>query len=86
MELVTGCEVVDWKVWLHITILYPAESWRWFHKYTEILLTRESRVTVNCHARFEAGENLEIASKSYLSLKVSTLQFACRGGTHRCLW
>ena len=26
MELVTGCEVVDWKVWLHITILYPAES------------------------------------------------------------
>ncbi len=28
----------------------------------------ESRVTGNCHARFGAGENSEIASKSYLSL------------------
>ena len=28
----------------------------------------ESRVTGNCHARFGAGENLEITSKSYLSL------------------
>ncbi len=27
----------------------------------------------NCHARFGAGENLEITSKSYLSLKASTL-------------
>ena len=28
----------------------------------------------NCHARFGAGENLEMISKSYLSLKVSTPQ------------
>ena len=28
----------------------------------------------NCHARFGAGENLEMTSKSYLSLKVSTPQ------------
>ena len=34
----------------------------------------ESRVTGNCHARFGAGENLEITSKGYLSLKMSTLQ------------
>ncbi len=34
----------------------------------------ESRVTENCHARFGAGENLEITSKGYLSLKMSTLQ------------
>lgn len=25
MEPVTGCEVLDWKVHLHITILYPSE-------------------------------------------------------------
>lgn len=34
----------------------------------------ESRVMGNCHARFGAGENLEMISKSYLSLKVSTPQ------------
>lgn len=34
----------------------------------------ESRVMGNCHARFGTGENLEMISKSYLSLKVSTLQ------------
>ena len=34
----------------------------------------ESRVTENCHARFGAGENLEITSKGYLSLKMSTQQ------------
>ena len=28
----------------------------------------ESRVMGNCHARFGAGENLEITSKDYLSL------------------
>lgn len=33
----------------------------------------ESRVIGNFHARFGAGENLEIISKDYLSLKVSTL-------------
>ncbi len=42
----------------------------------------ESRVMGNCHARFGAGENLEITSKSYLSLKVSTLRLCRRGGTH----
>ena len=25
MELVTGCEVLNWKMREHITILYPAE-------------------------------------------------------------
>lgn len=25
MEPVTGCEVLNWKVHLHITILYPSE-------------------------------------------------------------
>lgn len=35
----------------------------------------ESRVMGNCHARFGAGENLEIISKGYLSLKMSTLQY-----------
>lgn len=34
----------------------------------------ESRVMGNCRARFGAGENLEMISKSYLSLKVSTPQ------------
>ena len=34
----------------------------------------ESRVMGNCHARFGAGENLEMISKGYLSLKVSTPQ------------
>lgn len=33
----------------------------------------------NCHARFGAGENLEIASKSYLSQKVSTLRLPPQG-------
>ena len=33
----------------------------------------------NCHARFGAGENLEITSKSYLSLKASTLQLKRQG-------
>lgn len=42
----------------------------------------ESRVMGNCHARFGAGENLEITSKSYLSLKASTLWFIRRGGAH----
>ena len=42
----------------------------------------ESRVMGNCHARFGAGENLEIVSKGYLSLKASTLRFCRRGGAH----
>ena len=33
----------------------------------------------NCHARFGAGENLEIISKSYLSLKASTLRLPPQG-------
>ena len=33
-----------------------------------MLESMESRVTGNYHARFGAGENLEIISKSYLSL------------------
>lgn len=33
----------------------------------------------NCHARFGAGENLEIISKSYLSLKASTLRLLPQG-------
>ncbi len=33
----------------------------------------------NCHARFGAGENLEITSKSYLSLKASTLRLTPQG-------
>jgi len=37
------------------------------HRLSQKLLTMESRVMGNCHARFGAGENLEIASKSYLS-------------------
>ena len=39
----------------------------------------ESRVMGNCHARFGAGENLEITSKSYLSLKTSTLWHSPQG-------
>jgi len=43
----------------------------------------ERRVTGNCHARCEAGEKAEIISKSYLSLKVSTLHgVCCAGVTH----
>jgi len=37
----------------------------------------------NYHVRFGAGENLEIISKGYLSLKVSTLKINIfRDGTH----
>ena len=43
------------------------------YRLSRNLLTMESRVMGNCHARFGAGENLAIASKSYLSLKASTL-------------
>ena len=36
----------------------------------------------NCHARFGAGENLEITSKGYLSLKASTLWQPAAGVAH----
>lgn len=48
-------------------------------------------MTGNCHVRCGAGENLEIISKGYLSLKMSTLRICRRGGIHplklsRQLW
>lgn len=39
----------------------------------------ERRVKGNFHARCEAGENLEIISNGYLSLKVSTLEELSQG-------
>ena len=42
----------------------------------------ESRVMGNCHARFGAGENPEITSKGYLSLKASTLWQPAAGVAH----
>ena len=53
------------------------------YRLLQKLLTMESRVTGNCHARFGAGENLEITSKGYLSLKASTLWSRHRDGAHR---
>ena len=37
-------------------------------RFSQRLSPMESRVTGNCHARFGAGEKLEITSKVYLSL------------------
>ena len=51
-------------------------------KFEQKLLLMERRMTGNCHVRCGAGENLEIISKGYLSLKMSTLRICRRGGIH----